>query len=72
MPAHPSSPLGQFQKALQEEIYGTTPGNCCVSCKQPFVLGKNVHTQSGLKETKISGLCEDCWDRMFSDCGDDL
>jgi len=61
------SALKQFQQALQEEIYGTTPGDCCVQCKHPFEMGKNVHTPSGMKETKISGLCENCWDALFAE-----
>jgi predicted Zn-ribbon and HTH transcriptional regulator len=40
----------------------------CRECKQLF-SDKNVHTSAGWKETRISGICEDCFDAMFA--GDD-
>ena len=43
-----------------------TPPGCCVSCKQVF-SHLNVKTPLGWKETKISGMCENCWDEMFAD-----
>lgn len=38
----------------------------CISCKQPFT-DKNVHTEAGWRETKISNTCEDCFDEMFKE-----
>lgn len=66
MPAPPDSPLGKFQSALRSEIYGDTPQNCCLDCKQPF-SDKNVFTEGGWKEVRISGLCEKCWDDLFAE-----
>jgi hypothetical protein len=40
----------------------------CRSCKQPF-SDKNVHTDAGRREIQISGICEDCFDRMFEEEG---
>lgn len=39
----------------------------CVECKQPFVWKVNVFTMDGAAETKISGLCEKCFDAMFEE-----
>lgn len=36
----------------------------CVQCKEPF-SDSNFFTHLGWKETKISGLCEKCWDAMM-------
>lgn len=35
----------------------------CVSCDQPFT-DSNVFTPLGWKETKISGMCEFCFDSL--------
>lgn len=37
----------------------------CIICNEPFT-DKNVFTPSGWKETKISCICEKCFDKMFS------
>lgn len=58
--------LESLKRRLEKSIYGDTPPACCVSCKQPFT-DKNVFTPLGWKETKISKLCEACWDNMFKD-----
>lgn len=42
----------------------------CIKCKQPFT-DKNVHTELGWKETRISRLCEDCFDAIFAGPNDD-
>lgn len=41
------------------------PGNCR-SCKEPF-SDKNVHSAAGWAETRISGMCEDCFDAAFAE-----
>lgn len=43
----------------------TEKPNCCISCGEEF-SDKNVFTKAGWKETKISGYCEKCWDKLFS------
>jgi hypothetical protein len=40
----------------------------CVECGQPFTSA-NVYTPEGWKETKISGMCEKCFDRAFGEDG---
>lgn len=52
-------------KAKLEKAVDKQPG-ICVQCRQPFT-DKNVHTEAGWKETKISGMCEDCFDEMWGD-----
>ena len=56
--------LKEFKDNLAEELFGPTDENCCVFCKQPFTE-KNVHSEAGWKEVKISQLCEDCFDLTF-------
>jgi len=38
----------------------------CFNCRQPFT-DKNVFTDLGWKETKISQTCEACFDSMFAE-----
>jgi hypothetical protein len=39
----------------------------CIQCRQPFKYGVNVFTKEGHAETKISGMCEKCFDKLFKD-----
>lgn len=57
--------LRDFQNALEKSIYGETSAGCCVECKQPF-SAENVRTEAGWRETKLSKMCETCWDKEFS------
>lgn len=61
--------LEEFKRSLEKQLYGDTPPACCVSCKEPF-SDKNVRTALGWKETKISKLCENCWDAMLAPSDD--
>jgi len=36
----------------------------CVKCGEAF-SSANTHTAAGWKETSLSGLCEDCFDKIF-------
>ncbi len=40
--------------------------NCCVSCNEPF-HPINTRTSNGWKETQISGMCENCFDNIFTE-----
>lgn len=40
--------------------------NGCTSCKQPFTSA-NVRGDMAWRETQISGLCENCWDKVFAE-----
>ena len=58
--------LQDVKDLMEKELFGETPKDCCVSCKKPF-SDKNVFTSAGWKETKISKMCEACWDDLFED-----
>lgn len=38
----------------------------CVFCGEEF-SDKNVFTDAGWRETKISGVCETCWNKSFGE-----
>ena len=40
---------------------------CCVDCGQLFVVGVNVFTDDGIRETAITQTCERCFDGYFDD-----
>jgi len=58
--------LKNFKKNLEHSLFGNTESGHCVSCKEVF-SDKNVFTDLGWKETKISKLCEKCWDKLFKE-----
>lgn len=58
--------LAGYRSALADAIFGATPKECCVVCKQPF-SNENVFTPAGWNETRISRMCEACFDRIFAD-----
>ena len=63
----PNNDLEEFQKVVADAVGKTgTPAGHCYGCKEPF-SDQNVHTRAGWQETKISGMCENCWDSMFSE-----
>ena len=37
----------------------------CECCREHF-SPCNVHTRAGWEETQISGMCEDCFDGLFT------
>lgn len=39
------------------------PKGTCIECKERF-SDKNVYSSAGAKETQISGLCEQCFDKI--------
>lgn len=55
---------------MRTTMFGPTPAGCCVKCKQPF-SDANVHTSAGWRETKLSLMCEDCWDAAMKPLEDD-
>lgn len=56
--------LDDFKEQLEMAAFGATKPGTCVKCKEAF-SDKNVHTQAGWRETKISKMCENCWDNLF-------
>lgn len=45
----------------------------CIDCKEPFKPGKrgdpgvNVYTNDGMREVRITGMCEKCFDALFDE-----
>ena len=60
--------LNELKQTLKEAAFGNErpKAGCCISCKQPF-SDVNVFTDAGWRETKISGMCEACFDDIFKD-----
>lgn len=46
----------------QDEVRGMS----CIECGEPF-SSKNVFTPEGWAETRISGMCESCFDNLFKE-----
>ena len=63
------SNLDDFKEHMRVKLFGATLPNCCVSCKEPF-SDKNVRTPAGWRETQISKMCENCWDKTFATDGE--
>lgn len=40
--------------------------NVCIECGHEF-NDKNVYSEAGWRETKISGMCEVCFDELFTE-----
>ena len=64
MPKTPE--MQQFVDDFSKKLFGDTPDGHCVACKRPF-SDKIVFTSAGWKETKISKMCEACWDETFKE-----
>jgi len=62
--------MNELVQETQLALFGPTEPGCCVKCKQPFSK-ENVYTEAGWKETKLSKLCEKCWDATFKDVDDE-
>ena len=54
-----------FPKEQQLNILDRRQRHVCITCAQPFT-DANVYTALGWKETKISGMCEECFDDLFA------
>lgn len=58
------------QKMDADELKRRIDAGLCIKCGKPFT-DANVHTEAGWAETKISGLCEDCFDQVTAEPDDD-
>ena len=70
--------LQEFKDKLAEAAFGQTSTNvqnigCCIYCKHKIFQGEKgdgpgtVYSQEGIREYKISGICEHCFDKMFEE-----
>lgn len=61
----------EFLKDILEKEYNIRPltrnenGDIiCYRCGR--VAKEHCHSEAGLREVEISGMCEECWDKMFN------
>ena len=65
------SDLQKFKDKLAEGLYGMTAEQAiakgiCIQCKQPAL--PNCYSEAGVREFRISGLCEECFDKITGGC----
>ncbi len=53
------------QKKFNTTVDTSTDSGICADCKQPAL--PNCYSPAGIKEFYISGLCEKCFDKLFSE-----
>jgi hypothetical protein len=63
------STLKKFQDELSTNLFGltvseATKNGICIECKEPAL--PKCYSDAGRKEYKISGMCEECYDKLFS------
>lgn len=51
---------------MQQRIYA----GVCIQCGQPFTED-NVHSDAGWRETRLSNMCEDCFDELMAETDDE-
>lgn len=63
------STLLQAFEDLADASVARQPRAACFSCGRPFVFALGpvgtVYTEAGAAETRISGMCENCFDNLF-------
>lgn len=65
-----SMPLQKFKDELSMMATGMTKDQAhqqliCINCKLP--AGPRCHTDAGRREYHISGMCEECFDKLFAE-----
>ena len=63
------NPLEELKNNLSQDLYGITKAEACrtgicIQCKEPAF--PKCYSEAGKREYKISGLCEQCFDKI---CG---
>lgn len=63
--------LQDFKDFLSKEATGMTRAEAiqkgiCIECKKPDPL-QRCHTNAGKREYYISGMCEECFDKLFEE-----
>lgn len=66
-----------FVDNLEKSAYGLTRTEAivrgvCINCKIPAQSGVNIHSPAGAAEYRISGMCEDCFDALFTEEEEDM
>ena len=56
----------QVVAILPDQMQARLTAGACISCGEPF-SEKNVFSQAGWAETRISQTCERCFDALFED-----
>ncbi len=62
--------LAAFAEKLTKEMYPDAKAGHCLECKEPF-SEKNIYSEAGWREAKMSQLCEKCFDKMFAEDEED-
>jgi hypothetical protein len=65
------SKLNDFKDALSKMATGMTKSEAhqkgvCINCKLPNVLSR-CYSDAGRREYQISGMCEKCFDELFTE-----
>lgn len=66
--------LQEFKDEMARNAFGAAPSDIpghCIQCREGF-SPSNVYSEAGWKETKISGLCERCFDEITKDIEEDF
>lgn len=58
--------LARLNPALAAEYTAAHAAEVCVDCKERFTAA-NVQSPAGWRETRISGMCENCWNALFAE-----
>jgi len=59
--------LTKFKKSIRESAFGkdsesNLKAGLCIDCKEPAI--PKCYSEAGRREYAISGLCEECFDRI--------
>ena len=62
------NPLEKLKNNLSQDLYSITKAEAhrtgiCIQCKEPAFL--KCYSEAGKREYKISGLCEQCFDKIW-------
>jgi hypothetical protein len=62
--------LEQLKDELAKSAFGVTKKEVqdkgiCINCKQPAL--PKCHSEAGKREYRISGMCEECFDKLFGE-----
>lgn len=65
---NPITNLNQLKEDLGQQAFGKSlsqahAAGVCISCNQPPKFREALDVQ----EYRISGICPDCWDRLFEE-----